>query len=66
MRMPVTVNDGFGTLHLVLRCSGLRPAATAKLLVRPAIRRTFRLRGGSGSGHVGELAVGGLLAGDPR
>jgi hypothetical protein len=51
-RMPVTVVDGFGTLHLVLHCHGLQPGASAKLLVRPAIRRTFLLRRGSGSGRI--------------
>lgn len=51
-RMGVPVNDGFGSVHLVLRCSGLRPGATAKLRIGPSIKRTFRLSKGTGSGRV--------------
>ncbi len=51
-RMHVPVNRGFGYLHLVLRCSGLRTGATAKLTLRPAIRRTFPLREGRGVGRI--------------
>lgn len=51
-RLHVPVNDGHGYMRLVLRCAGLKPGATAKLRIRPAIRRTFRLEQGRGTGHV--------------
>lgn len=51
-RLHVPVSNGHGYVQLVLRCAGLKPGASAKLRIRPAIRRTFRLRQGAGSGHV--------------
>lgn len=51
-RLHVPVSNGYGYLELKLQCAGLKPGATAKLRLRPAIRRTFRLRAGDGAGRV--------------
>lgn len=48
-RMHTAVIDGAGGMVLTLSCDGVRKGATGRLLIRKAIRRTFRLRQGDGT-----------------
>ncbi len=47
-RMHTTVQNGVGRLDLVLACRGLRRGGMTRITIREAIRRSFRLRRGTG------------------